>query len=153
SCGELGGNYCSQTTSCPGGYANLGATWDCAPCCLRGGQGMSGVYYRYSDGGTNFSYIWGRGITSSDYNTYGHQFRAVTTLTSPRGRSVPVASGRSTSYSEAFASIPFDPADSGDYTIVSQHYELCPYVSQEWSIGTTTRRMGTGISTSCWSWG
>src|SRR5262249_33739621 len=83
SCGELGGNYCSTTAGCPAGYANLGATWDCTRCCLQGGAGMSGVYYKYSDGGTNFSYIWGRGITSSDYNTYGHQYREVTTLTSP----------------------------------------------------------------------
>jgi hypothetical protein len=153
SCGELGGNYCSQTSSCPAGYASLGTTWDCTRCCLRGGPSMSGVYYRYSNGGTNFSYIWARGITSSDYNTYGHQFRAVTTLTSPHGRSATVVSGRSTSYSEAFASIPFDPTDTGEYTIVTQHFEMCPYVNQEWSIGTTSRRMGTGISTSCWSWG
>ncbi len=153
SCGALGGNYCSQTGSCPAGYANLGGTWDCVRCCLRGGQSMSGVYYRYSDGGTNFSYIWGRGVTSSDYNTYGHQFRAVTTLTSPHGRSATAYSGRSTSYSEALASIPFDPGDTGDYTVYTQHFEMCPYVSQEWSIGSTTRRMGTGISTSCWSWG
>jgi len=153
SCGELGGNYCSPTSSCPAGYANLGSTWDCTRCCLRGGQGMSGVYYRYSDGGTSFSYIWGRGVTSSDYNTYGHQFRAVTTLTSPHGRSATVSSGRSTSYSEAFASIPFDPTDTGEYTVVTEHFELCPYVSQEWSIGSTSRRMGTGVSTSCWSWG
>jgi hypothetical protein len=153
SCGELGGNYCSQTTSCPAGYVSLGSTWDCNRCCLQGGRGMSGNYYKYSDGGTNFSIIWGRGITSSDYNTYGHQFREVTTLTSPHGRIVTLSGGRSASYSEAFASLPFDPSDVGDYTIFTQHYEWCPYVNQEWTVGSTSREMKTGISVSCWNWG
>ncbi|HSN56112.1 MAG TPA: hypothetical protein VLT32_15665 [Candidatus Sulfomarinibacteraceae bacterium] len=33
SCGETGGDYCSQTGSCPAGYASLGSTYDCGPCC------------------------------------------------------------------------------------------------------------------------
>src|SRR5262249_62271884 len=81
------------------------------------------------------------------------QYREVTTLTSPRGRSATNPGGRSTSYSEALATLPFDPGDVGDYTVFTQHYEWCPYVSQEWSIGSTTRRMKTGISISCWGWG
>ena len=33
SCGAIGGNYCSQTGSCPFGFESLGATFDCNPCC------------------------------------------------------------------------------------------------------------------------
>lgn len=33
SCGELGGDHCDQSGSCPPGYDNLGQTWDCNPCC------------------------------------------------------------------------------------------------------------------------
>ena len=33
SCGEMGGDYCSQTGACPGGYASLGASFDCPSCC------------------------------------------------------------------------------------------------------------------------
>jgi len=35
SCGELGGDYCSQTGSCPAGYDSLGPSNDCSPCCLQ----------------------------------------------------------------------------------------------------------------------
>jgi hypothetical protein len=34
SCGEIGGNHCGATGSCPPGYHNLGTTYDCNPCCL-----------------------------------------------------------------------------------------------------------------------
>jgi hypothetical protein len=34
SCGELGGDYCSGSGSCPGGYTNLGNSSDCSPCCV-----------------------------------------------------------------------------------------------------------------------
>ncbi len=33
SCGELGGNYCSQEGFCPDGASDLGVTTDCNPCC------------------------------------------------------------------------------------------------------------------------
>jgi len=33
SCGAIGGDYCSPSGSCPGGYDSLGNTYDCAPCC------------------------------------------------------------------------------------------------------------------------
>jgi hypothetical protein len=33
SCGALGGDYCSQSGSCPGGYESLGGSSDCDPCC------------------------------------------------------------------------------------------------------------------------
>jgi hypothetical protein len=36
SCGELGGDYCSQWGYCPTGYDDLGVTWDCNPCCHQG---------------------------------------------------------------------------------------------------------------------
>jgi hypothetical protein len=36
SCGALGGDYCSQSGACPGGYDSLGASADCNPCCRAG---------------------------------------------------------------------------------------------------------------------
>jgi hypothetical protein len=33
SCGDIGGNYCSTSGSCPAGSASLGTTYDCRPCC------------------------------------------------------------------------------------------------------------------------
>ncbi|HEX9726703.1 MAG TPA: PKD domain-containing protein, partial [Vicinamibacteria bacterium] len=35
SCGELGGDYCSQSGSCPAGYDSLGPSNDCSPCCVQ----------------------------------------------------------------------------------------------------------------------
>ncbi|MCJ7441103.1 MAG: hypothetical protein MUO25_05920, partial [Thermoanaerobaculaceae bacterium] len=29
----MGGDYCSQTGACPGGYSSLGVSFDCSPCC------------------------------------------------------------------------------------------------------------------------
>ena len=31
----MGGDYCSQTGSCPAGYDSLGPSNDCSPCCLQ----------------------------------------------------------------------------------------------------------------------
>src|SRR5574341_869745 len=37
SCGELGGNHCSQDGYCPMGFNSLGDTYDpCSPCCQSG---------------------------------------------------------------------------------------------------------------------
>jgi hypothetical protein len=36
SCGQMGGNYCSQGGSCPGGYDSLGRSTDCQTCCRQG---------------------------------------------------------------------------------------------------------------------
>lgn len=41
SCGEAGGDYCSQSGACPSGYNSLGNTWDCHPCCRSAPQGPS----------------------------------------------------------------------------------------------------------------
>src|SRR5437773_1547575 len=41
SCGAAGGDYCSQTGSCPAGYNSLGQTSDCNPCCQSVPQGPS----------------------------------------------------------------------------------------------------------------
>ena len=35
SCGELGGDHCSQSGSCPDSYDSLGTTYDCDPCCKQ----------------------------------------------------------------------------------------------------------------------
>ncbi len=34
-CGDLGGDHCSDTASCPPGHASLGKTLDCNPCCEK----------------------------------------------------------------------------------------------------------------------
>ncbi len=36
SCGAMGGDHCSQSGSCPGGYESLGVSNDCRACCRRG---------------------------------------------------------------------------------------------------------------------
>ena len=41
SCGELNGDYCSQSGHCPAGYDSLGQTYDCNPCCQEVSQGPS----------------------------------------------------------------------------------------------------------------
>jgi YD repeat-containing protein len=33
SCGELGGEHCSDTGACPNGFSSLGPTFDCDACC------------------------------------------------------------------------------------------------------------------------
>ena len=35
SCGAMGGDYCSQSGICPGGYSSLGLSYDCNPCCKQ----------------------------------------------------------------------------------------------------------------------
>jgi hypothetical protein len=35
-CGARGGDYCSQTRSCPRGYQSLGSSSDCKTCCKKG---------------------------------------------------------------------------------------------------------------------
>lgn len=35
SCGAMGGEYCSQTGSCPSGFNSLGLSNDCSPCCKQ----------------------------------------------------------------------------------------------------------------------
>lgn len=41
SCGEVGGDYCSQSGVCPQGHTSLGQTYDCNPCCQEVSQGPS----------------------------------------------------------------------------------------------------------------
>jgi len=52
SCGEIGGDYCSQNGLCPGGYYSLGGTYDCHPCCKAGPScgGIGGDYCSQSGG-------------------------------------------------------------------------------------------------------
>ncbi len=47
SCGALGGDYCSGSSTCPSGYTSLGQTYDCKTCCKRVTQscgGLGGIY-------------------------------------------------------------------------------------------------------------
>jgi hypothetical protein len=34
SCGEMGGEYCSQSGGCPEGFDSIGPSSDCNPCCV-----------------------------------------------------------------------------------------------------------------------
>ncbi|MBN1960207.1 MAG: PKD domain-containing protein [Deltaproteobacteria bacterium] len=51
SCGAMGGDFCSNTGKCPQGYDNLGASYDCSPCCKQGDScGAMGGNYCSNDG-------------------------------------------------------------------------------------------------------
>ncbi len=153
SCGALGGNYCSSSGSCPTSYRSLGSTYDCSPCCQQlSGQSMTGRVYVYSDAGSDFSVAWGRGTTDSDYNVYGHQYNVTTTIRSPKGRTSTAYGSRSTSHSEATASLSWDDSDLGDYMIESVHTEYCPYVNQEWQLPRSRTVISLHVSYSCWLW-
>jgi len=153
SCEAIGGNYCSQSGSCPMGYRSLGQTSDCSSCCQQmDAQSMTGYVYNYSDSGTDFSIVWGRGVTDADYNTYGHQYREVTTISSPKGRTATSTGSPSTIHSEALVSLPFDRNDLGEYTISTTHFEWCPIVHVEWQMGMSFSRPRLGMSGSCWDW-
>lgn len=58
SCGAMGGDYCSQSGSCPPGYDNLGQSWDCTPCCRQGPScGAIGGDYCSQSGGCPSDYV------------------------------------------------------------------------------------------------
>ena len=43
-CGHMGGNYCSQTSTCPAQYSRIGQSSDCVSCCTStGGGGGTGL--------------------------------------------------------------------------------------------------------------
>jgi hypothetical protein len=113
---------------------------------------MTGNVYVYADSGSDFSIMWGRGVTESDYNAYGHQYRETVTIRSPSGRTASASGGRSTSYSEAVASLPISRSDPGTYEISTHHFEFCPYVDLEWAIGSLIIRPRLGVAFSCWNW-
>jgi hypothetical protein len=51
SCGQMGGDYCSQWGGCPPGYDSLGVSSDCHPCCRQGPScGAVGGNYCSQDG-------------------------------------------------------------------------------------------------------
>jgi hypothetical protein len=148
SCAASGGNYCSQSGSCPASYNSLGATYDCNPCCKQmTGQQMTKNVYMFSDSGTDFQVIWGKGVTESNNNPYNHQYGQNTSITSPNGRTASNStSPGSTSYSETDVSLPVSSSDIGDYVVNTTHLEFCPYVNQEWQDGTTSDRTTYGRS-------
>jgi hypothetical protein len=58
SCGAMGGDYCSQANSCPGGYTSLGASSDCTRCCQSPPScGAMGGDYCSQTGGCPAGYI------------------------------------------------------------------------------------------------
>gem|GEM_PF-5566735 len=53
SCGEAGGDYCSQEGACPDGASEIGNTLDCSPCCLEGGANPTPEITPDDSGGEN----------------------------------------------------------------------------------------------------
>ncbi len=96
--------------------------------------GQMGSISAYSDSwcdddGTIFS----SGVTADSYNSYGHTYWTVTTLTSPSGRTSSATSYQSNSYgayTRAETSLTGDPdnLDPGDYQTQSDHWMCCPYM-------------------------
>jgi|SRR5437588_7048643 len=68
---------------------------------------------------------------ADSYNSYGHTYWTVTTLTSPSGRTSSVTSSQSNGYSayaRAETSLAWDWNDLGDYSTQSAHWMDCPYM-------------------------
>jgi hypothetical protein len=63
SCGELGGDYCSQSGACPPSHTSLGETWDCNPCCQSSGP---------SCGELGGDYCSQSGSCPANHNDLGH---------------------------------------------------------------------------------
>lgn len=99
----------------------------------------------YSDSWGDVYNIYGSGTTDSSYNSYNHEFRAVTTLASPNGRMSSQDTGYS-SYATAYVALSFDQNDLGLYTVETEHYDYCPIVFQEVYVGYTYASAEAGTS-------
>jgi hypothetical protein len=76
--------------------------------------------------------IVGTGVTQDTYNSYGHTYWVVTTLTSPSGRTSNATSYHTNAYNaytSTETSLTWDWNDLGDYTTGSQHWMCCPYMA------------------------
>jgi hypothetical protein len=98
------------------------------------GQMGSSVWYSDSwvvdDSSNPPYYIYGSGITSDSYNSYGHRYWVSTTLTSPTGRSAYGSSYTSATYARVDVSLSwdFETGETGDFTISTTHSMTCPYI-------------------------
>src|SRR5574341_157467 len=81
--------------------------------------------------------LYGCGVTDETYNSYNHQARVISTLTSPNGRSASTDTGYTGSYACASVYLSFDENDVGCFNLGSDHYSYCPVVFQELFNGST----------------
>jgi hypothetical protein len=104
--------------------------------CHVSGFGQMGSSIRYSDSWVDDSNpdaptVVATGVTQDNYNSYGHTYWVVTTLTSPNGRTATTTSYQTNgynAYTTAETTLPWDSNDLGDYSIGSQHWMCCPYM-------------------------
>lgn len=69
-------------------------------------------------------YIYGCGVTSMNYTSFGHQARTSTTITSPQNRTQS-ASAYGQTYARVDVALLWDPFDLGGYGINSTHWGTC----------------------------
>lgn len=109
--------------------------------------------YTYSDlWADDNGNLYGCGVTDEGYNTYSHQARVITTLTSPNSRSSSQDTGYQGSYACATVYLSFDESDIGMFNLSSDHIAYCPVVFQEISYGSTfdSGTAATGYSITWW---
>lgn len=95
----------------------------------------------YSDAWGDETYIYGCGVTEDYYNSWGHTFNAITTITSPQGRTSTQDSGYNTPYGRADVVLEFQDNDSGTYLVNTEHYYYCPVVFETYYAGASTASM------------
>src|SRR5258708_24944339 len=96
-------------------------------------MGSFSVYFDswVDDSNPDSGSIVGAGVTQDSYNSYGHTYWVVTTLTSPNNRTSSATSYHTNgynAYTSAETTLPWDWNDLGDYSIGSQHWMCCPYM-------------------------
>jgi len=84
---------------------------------------ISGDSDTYDDNAPTEGQVWGMGTTEDMYNSYGHDYWVITTITASDGSSATTTSASSTSYAQALAVLPVGPYD---YDIASEHWYYCP---------------------------
>lgn len=100
--------------------------------------------YTYSDAwGDENGGIYGCSVTDEGYNSYNHQARAISTLTSPNGRVVSHDTGFGGSYACAQVYLPLDWNDVGIFSIIGDHEDYCPFASVVIVYGTTSTQIET----------
>jgi hypothetical protein len=96
---------------------------------------------------SNPGYVMGSGVTSDNYNSYGHRYWVTTTLRSPSGRTASGTSYMSGSYARMDVSLSWDyQSDFGDFTTTTNHSMSCPYMYG--TIVTTTTTVGLTVGAS-----
>lgn len=93
------------------------------------------------------AYVAGCGATEDNYNTYGHEYSVMTTVTSPSGRTATISGGPSGSYSRADASLQLDSNEVGRFATDTIHSGFCPIgMSSLGPTNTSAGGIGLGLS-------